>query len=198
MIEFKLSDFDAFNGGANYDDVKIQNIQRKLKMLKIPLHKKFKNKYGIDFKSNIGGHYPPNYPINSLWLSFTQREGRAYVPYPQLNVEINAKGIEIFFLLVDKARVKTGQRIWEIHCNKLKNGLNKNHLLHIKENDFKINRDNDIDNALKVIDPYGLWIYKNESIEYAVNLKSGTASKIFETLEQLYPIYMIAMASKIK
>lgn len=167
-------------------------------MLKIPLHRKFKDKYGIDFKSNIGGYYPPNYPINSLWLSFTQREGRAYVPYPQLNVGITAKGLDIFFYIVDKARAKTGQRIWEKYCNNLKNRLNKNHLLSIKEKNFKINSDNDIGNALKYIDPDGIWIYKKIDKKNAVNLKSGVTTKIFETLEQLYPIYKIAMTPIIK
>ncbi len=198
MVEFELNDFDAFDGNAKYNNLKIQKAQHKLKMLKISLHRKFKDKYGIDFKSNIGGYYPPNYPIDSLWLSFTQREGRAYVPYPQLNVGINAKGLEIFFLLVDKARVKTGQRIWEKYCNNLKNGLNKNHLLPIKGKKIKINGDNDIGNALKYIDPYGLWIHKEIDNENAVNLKSEVSTKLFETLEQLFPIYKIAMAPTIK
>lgn len=197
MIEFELSDFDAFDGYAKYDSLRIKKVQHKLKVLKIPLLRKFKDKYGIDFKSNIGGYYPPNYPIYSLWFSFTQREERAYVPYPQLNVGITAEGVKIFFYLVDKTRAKTGQRIWKKYCNNLKNRLNKNHLLSIRGKNFKINRDDDIGNALKSIDPYGLEIYKKIDKKIAVNLKSGVTTKIFETLEQLYPIYKIAMTPTI-
>ncbi len=53
MVEFELSDFDAFDGHAKYNNLKIQKVQHKLKMLKIPLHRKFKDKYEIDFNEML-------------------------------------------------------------------------------------------------------------------------------------------------
>jgi hypothetical protein len=180
----------------------IEKVRTKLEHIKEPLRGKLKNGLGIDFKSNIGGGYPyGDHPIDSIWLSFTEREGHAYVPYPQLNVGINAEGLEVFFLLVDKARTKTGQRIWQKYCNNLKNGLEheniKKSLITLIEQKFRINRDNNIEVAKKNIGTQGLWIYKKINKESVINWQYEVSDEIFKTLMLLSPIYKIAMSPKL-
>lgn len=199
---FDPTDFESLNGNYTWSSPNIKKVLYKLKHLKEPLHEKLKNRFGIDFKSNIGGGYPfGETRIEGVWLSFTERKTGAYIPYPQLNVGINANRLQVFFFLPDKARVKNGQRIWEKHCNILKNGLEneskKKYLKKlIKEQNFKINWDNNIEMAIENIDHDGIWIYKEIDRNSVINLKDGVSLEIFRTLELLYPIYKIAMSSQ--
>lgn len=199
---FDPTDFETLNGNYTWKNWNIEKVRAKLDDLKEPLHEKLKNGLGIDFKSNIGGGYPyGDHPIDSIWLSFTERKGSAYVPYPQLNVGIKAEGLEVFFLLVDKARTKTGQRIWQKYCSNLINGLeidgNKKSLrMLIKEQNFRIGGNN-IEMAIKNIDSQGLWIHKEIDKSYVINLEDEVSDEIFRTFKSLYPIYRIAMSSQI-
>jgi len=124
IYRFVPTDFESLNGDYTWSNINVEKVRNKLRHLIEPLQERLQCEFGVDFKSNIGGGYPyGENRIESVWLSFTEREDRAYVPYPQLNVGIKADGLEVFFLLVDKARTKTGQRIWQKYCSNLKNGL---------------------------------------------------------------------------
>ncbi|WAM22574.1 MAG: DUF1054 family protein (plasmid) [Candidatus Methanoperedens sp.] len=196
---FVPTDFESLNGEYTWSTSNIKKVRNKLKHLKEPLHEKLKNGLGIDFKSNIGGGYPyGEHPINSIWLSFTQRKDRAYLPYPQLNVEINTEGLAVYFQLIDKSRVKTGKEIWEKHCNNSKNGLesDKKILIKLKEQKFEIKRAKDIEMAIKNIDSQGIWIHKEFDKNSVINLQYDVSDEIFSTLKLLYPIYKIAMSSQ--
>ena len=204
---FDLTDFESLNGKSRWSDENIKKVRNKLEHLKEPLHEKLKNEFGIDFKSNIGGGYPfGKHPIYYIWLSFTQRkEPVLYVPYPQLNVEIRAKELRVFFLLTNKGSVKTGQRIWQKHCNNLKKGLeaddNNNYLIKlIKDQNFIINGDKDIEieMAIENIEPNGIGVGKEIDKKSVINLQEGVSDEIFRTLKMLYPIYKIAMTSTTK
>ncbi|MDD5616614.1 MAG: hypothetical protein PHH85_10480 [Candidatus Methanoperedens sp.] len=197
---FEKTDFEFLNGEYTWTDRNIEKVRTKLKHLKEPLHLRLINGLGIDFKSNIGGGYPyGEHPIDSLWLSFTQRKDRAYLPYPQLNVEVNTKGLAVYFQLIDKSRVKiTEQRIWERHCNNLKNGLesNKQILISLTDQNFEIKRAIDIDMAIKNIDSQGIWIQKEIDKNSVINWQDKLSDEIFSNLKSLYEIYKTAMSSQ--
>jgi len=131
---FELTDFESLNGKFTWDNTKIKRVCNKLKHLKEPIHERLKS--DLDLKSNICGGYPfnLNHKIDHIFLSFTKKNERAHVPYPQLNVEINENEIAIFFYIVSKAKAKAinGQRIRDKYyfnlINALKMEKNRNYL----------------------------------------------------------------------
>ena len=95
---FTISDF------KNIDETKtaseLTSTIEKLKDLKKELEEEILERWGEKFKSNIGGLYPRGEKlIDGIWIAFTQRKSRGYIPYPQLNIEISEEGFYVFFIL---------------------------------------------------------------------------------------------------
>lgn len=95
---FAMSDFNNLDGTKTASELMI--TRNKLRDLKKELQDEILERWGENFKSNIGGLFPyGNKPIERIWIAFTQRESRSYTPYPQLNIEINNFGLTVFYIL---------------------------------------------------------------------------------------------------
>jgi hypothetical protein len=95
---FTMSDFE------NLDETKtaseLTSIRDKLKDLQKELEEEIIERWSTNFKSDIGGLYPYGEKlIDGIYIAFTQRVSRGYIPYPQLNIEISEYGFTVFFIL---------------------------------------------------------------------------------------------------
>jgi len=188
---FTISDF------KNIDETKtaseLTSTIEKLKDLKKELEEEILERWGEKFKSNIGGLYPRGEKlIDRIWIAFTQRKSRGYIPYPQLNIEISEEGFYVFFILYGYNSPKLLNEEYRIisrffyknFVTNVRNNLEElsSQEIHIKESRLKIEDDNF----------YEGFDFKPSNITKLK--KSELIDLIFSHWDKLRPLYDMAMS----
>ncbi len=94
-------DFEAMRTDQPQDRVKIGIIETKLRKIGDALRRELHDRTGRDFRTSILGLYPPSRRSWS-WVNGSLSEARfgsQPTARPQLNVEVQAEGIDVFYLL---------------------------------------------------------------------------------------------------
>ncbi|VVB90060.1 Uncharacterised protein [uncultured archaeon] len=188
---FTMSDF------INLDETKttseLTSTIQKLKGLKEELQEEILERWGEKFKSNIGGLYPFGEKlIDGIWIAFTQRTSKEYIPYPQLNIEISEEGFTVFFLLYGYGSPKLlnnkNRTISKpFYDNFVKNVRNNTELLISKKIHIK-------DSKLKFEDNYFNKSFSFKPSKITKMKKSEFIDLIFSRWDKLRPLYDMAMS----
>lgn len=98
---WEVGDFEAMRTDQPQDRVKIGIIETKLRRIGDAFHRDLRDRTGRDFRTSFLGLYPPNRRSWS-WVNISLSElrfGSQPTARPQLNVEVGAEGIDVFYLV---------------------------------------------------------------------------------------------------
>jgi hypothetical protein len=98
---WEAGDFSAMQSDPPQDRVKIGIIETKLRKIGDALRRELHDRTGRDFRTSILGLYPPSRRSWS-WVNVSLSESRfgtQPTARPQLNVEVGAEGIDVFYLV---------------------------------------------------------------------------------------------------
>lgn len=186
---FTKSDFKCFDGTKSPQDKKIKIVKEKLKDLRKDLLVEIEDKWNRPFKSDIGGLFPYNKDVYGIWVAFTERVGKSYTYYPQLNIEIKEDGFYIFFILYgfESGMVKPDNqdKSRTFHDNFISNAKNNKELIDQLEIDLDFKDDQ---------------IYVEEFIDYSEIIKTdknNLINSIFTIWDLYRPLYDMAMENSI-
>lgn len=181
--KFTLSDFQ------NLDETKtaseLTSTIRKLKDFKKELEKEILVRWGMKFKSNIGGLYPyGDKLIDGIWIAFTQNKSRGYIPYPQLNISISEQIFSVFFLLYGYKSPKllndTNRTLSKSFYDNFVTNVRKSKI-NVKDSKLKFEREDFYES------------FEFEPLYIAQKKKSELIDLIFSHWDKLRPLYDMAM-----
>lgn len=182
--KYTMSDFE------NLDETRTSNeltsTIKKLKDLKKELEKEILERWGMKFKSNIGGLYPyRDKLIDGIWIAFTQRKGREYIPYPQLNISISEEKFNIFFILYgyksQKLLTDTNRTISKSFYDNFVTNVRKSKI-NVKDSKLKFEHGNFYES------------FSFEPSDITKKQKSELINLIFLHWDKLRPLYDMAMS----
>lgn len=182
---FTMSDFE------NLDETKtaseLTSTIEKLNDLKKELEEEIIERWHEKFKSSdIGGLYPRgNKLIDGIWIAFTQRKGKGYTPYPQLNIGLNEEEFNVFFILYGykspKLYTDKNRTISKTFCENFVTNMRSNSEIE--------------DSKLKFEDKEFYKGFNFEPSKIIEMEKSELIDLIFSHWDKLRPLYDMAMSN---